>query len=1552
MFVLHESSVGNGKNKEVPKEGMDPFQRLNASIINRIDIRVLLPWLIFGILAAVCLGIYWNEAVSDATDSKAVTTGDCTYSTWSTWTGCENNNCYATGVRTRTIVTQATGGKECNLLSLVQTESCFNILKCQDVNCQYSEWSTWSECPKTCFHGDADCSTLPNQVRFRTVIRGPLPGGTPCDWDTLIQEQQCRPTGECPPNQNCIAAGINPSTQCPPCPDTGCTLTSESLWVLCTRSILQTSSGTGVPCQPSQLLYSETCPLPNCTDTCNAANYDAFRTCSNVCGPGFQVASESVCPFISISSCNLGSCTTGALDLTALTTCTIDPLPSKVVSCTTNDMSECMARCVMYDSCTLFYSSTEGFYYGWGPDMNCTTGGTEVVYAFEASSTNCITPTWDMVNAVCIYLCEDQFPSFSVNRGFSFPFYEPDGTPIQSCPITIEMLSFTNVCPIVGQMPPADLLPFGLQNFYELDSGEYIRSFTDADTGQEWLLSCPASQDCVYQSWSDAPVWGFCSEQCVLGQGIRQRVRSILTPSYFLGKPCDIAEQIELAPCNRQTLLTSATLMFCSNSAATTFPNISEYLCQEICYSNSQNLGAGVCDSFQYLYKSMTSGNTQTETFLYALPELVSVTSDLITYALQVSASTNGMVTLSCAEDLVSYYQAGGQACLEGWYANCPSNVSMSPPVAQAPYAASLAACSNTIDVAGVYYALQSTTGGICYYSGVGNPTRTANVPQVYADCSVTHALVGPTCVNTVDYACEGGFVYRPSMYDCVQAFGIAEAGLQAVPDYSVGSVMQQSSATCQPPGVTLNITPSQSSYMWVTGRKVLVEGNSQTQPFFVGVSNSVYDSTYQYAPQMFQNEFTCSLFPDRTDFLLNFSDCTPLGSNRADGITFSNQMDEPCNQAANCSLTDWVTATTCSICKPPNEYIRTRQIVRQATEGGIPCSDFPLYEAIPCDVPSCAPIPPVSNLCIYGPYSQSSLACNTATACATISIYSMSGFVQQWDTNTIYPWADVLASEIPPKYPFPGVQYMSGLTPMPPDLAMSLNAQCLNGDGGPPVCLPRLNLTLGTTESTGSYELTFDPISGSASGWVENLPGNECLYDAVAASCTVNRVFGVFTGNPYPSSGGSFTGAYVFDLQQQDWQCLGVCAQDAYGEFYNEDCCAWVGNCDCTDPLIGSRSVQAVLDTTATCPVPPNAAKVFLYQQCSTIPKCPTSATCPIGCDESPCNVLSGLGSCTLNQAGTEYYCSCSNAPGSNSLSADCGFNCPLGENGLVCSGPGYGVCDPATNYTLCVCNSQSGIGGPACDQIGQGFIGQMETLLYEGYTRLDVQTVTPPAPFVPDTVTTVTIQNPLPCDIEDNPYCVPFYTYSTDQGLPSAAQTGLPLFQSLLQGGSASGYTFAERQNYANICVNQQTAGVLGSVSTYVPTYVMQASAPDQQLSGTLTQCGDLPTNQNPNYQFNLPAVFTNHPLVPDYLQGKRFFTRCTNPNDPGNFDVFAYPVTGGTNYKRINPLCQYYSTTGCVDGTPAQNTAQPLFTMLLSEKTLWEICEERGWSPNLPP
>lgn len=643
---------------------MDPYERLRSAIVNKFSFRELIPWLLVIVIVAICLAVYANETFSS--DNKDYV--DCVYSEWSPYRGCENNDCTGVGIRSRTIL-KAT--ERCTSQLLYETKTCKEIQNCLLPDCQYSTWSTWSDCPNVCFNNDLDCNTIPSQIRFRNVIRPALPGGVPCDWASLVQERECVVQQACPPNQDCVASPPNPALDCNECPDVGCTLTNQSYWTMCTASILQSQSGTGAKCSRNQILYSQTCPLPDCREECIGNDYGYFQKCTVPCGNGYSISSNpDQCPNITVGSCSNGSCSAGAFELTTYTVNTSCTIQGATFCRSTDNLSfsQCLAQAVADPNVDLAYSVSTGVYLGSSKTMTCNLNGTDSCYEWNSFSTECVPPTWDMVNAVCLFLCDAKNPNhYSIERGIAFPF--SNGS--VSCPINPYLLSISNVCPIQNQTLQGRL--FGSAQFP--NSSTTYRSITDPYTNQSYSLLCPMTKDCVYQSWTDAPVWNICQNPCAEGGGTRFRYRSIITPASFMGIPCDTLETVESVPCNLQTSITSATSMWCSYSAASFYSTSSELNCQLQCSTSRNPLTSNSCDSMFMIYQSHTDGNR--EIFLASTnPPSPLTQGNLFSFVNSFRTSGDASAQLATYNELENYFKAGGQTCQIGWYQKTAGDIS------------------------------------------------------------------------------------------------------------------------------------------------------------------------------------------------------------------------------------------------------------------------------------------------------------------------------------------------------------------------------------------------------------------------------------------------------------------------------------------------------------------------------------------------------------------------------------------------------------------------------------------------------------------------------------------------------------------------------------------------------------------------------------------------------------------------------------------------------------------------------------------------------------
>lgn len=174
---------------------------------------------------------------------------NCVLSEWSAYSSCSGQS---TQTRTRTIITPASGGGQaCGILS--------ETINCPPVNCVLSEWSVYSS-----------CDGQSTQTRTRTVITPGSNGGTSCG---ILSE-----TIDCPLEPD---PDPNPNPDPNPEPIVNCVLSEWSAYSSCsgqstqtrTRTVITPESGGGVAC--GALSETINCPPVDCV----LSEWSAYSSC-------------------------------------------------------------------------------------------------------------------------------------------------------------------------------------------------------------------------------------------------------------------------------------------------------------------------------------------------------------------------------------------------------------------------------------------------------------------------------------------------------------------------------------------------------------------------------------------------------------------------------------------------------------------------------------------------------------------------------------------------------------------------------------------------------------------------------------------------------------------------------------------------------------------------------------------------------------------------------------------------------------------------------------------------------------------------------------------------------------------------------------------------------------------------------------------------------------------------------------------------------------------------------------------------------------------------
>jgi hypothetical protein len=1186
------------------------------------------------------------------------------------------------------------------------------------------------------------------------------------------------------------------------------------------------------------------------------------------------------------------------MDTSSYNTC----IGTTLSTCTIN-LQTCLNQCWNNPNCNSLVSSSNGNYLISATE--CTGVGENTVWQANPISTNCIRINYDMVQATCLYLCEGGELSFSNDRGLTFAFESAQGSiPSLSCPVTLEVLSATGACPIIPNGQP-------LPQFYN--------SFTSIfDPGVYLTLSCAPFQNCVYQEYKDAPVWSQCNASCQESPlGLRQRQRLILSASSAIGQACDPFELTEFSPCNISAL-TSASEMLCYSDASTSFSSLSEAQCQILCSETG-------CNSIQTVLYSTTNPNPE----LFLLFIGTSATSISMLQSLTYFQSIDSSLRLATSIDLTQSFNSGFQSCNKGWFQNTTFMVGLDPPQENIfETYLSLMQCSSTYVLSNTIYNNTFVSQQVnnndysCSYSNVNTHVPFGILLNQDAVCDQDYIALGSAvCSRTTQYSCLDADLI-PSNGNCVSR--IMPNSLLAASEFNVASIMIQtphSIAQCPLSSGLQVYADTSASYMFVIGSKTNFLSSLSALDFFTPYNTSVYSSAYSFTSQRYQDALSCVLFNSRTDALLNAKACVPLGASQTSNMIFSNLLDLPCSSLQDCSLTDWRTdGPSCGTCVGLQYELQTRSIVSQASEGGIPCSQFSQQQVITCGGPPC-PGPPPLGFCVVGPASVTLETCTTASS-AAVSINSP--FTEYWSTHTLFGFANAFNDlSVQNSNDFANLKLMApefptydgnGSSSMPINLAWMLNAQCLSANGEAPKCLPSLTSAY-TFDNNVVYYMQLN--GSSFTGWNVSF---ECPYesgiDASLTECIQSRMAS------YPNTAGS----YVWSLSsapqmtpwnQGAWTFVSVCP-------YVLECCAFPTSCSSCDnglnPLNNSLTLFIPYIADTGCPL---VQPFILTEPCpNLIPPCPTTNSCPIGCDGSPCNLATLQGSCSLSISSLQafYYCSCSNG----SSASNCEFGCQTSTlNGYVCSGAG-------TCLSNGVCQCNPGFRGESCEFSGRAYIGLMEWMPYQMQQSYVYRNNAIAGNFLSST--RIWSQG-LSTNDEDNIYGSLLQVYSTE-----TTNDLFTYFNPLLEnaGSFIPLNTYTDNLiRFGNICVNDidSSIGNINDSMSFIPSTWLQN--PVQGSSFSSLSCQELPlTNQvtraSGSLKYDILAEFTSHSSLPQYLYGKRFFLSCPQENNMG----FSAQSGGNTYTIKYQNPSQYIG-----------EDDHPLFTLVNSLEDYRLLCASRA-------
>lgn len=339
---------------------------------------------------------------------------NCVHSEWTEWTECTAECGGGLHNRSRTIITEGAGrGRRCEDEPLEQEEVCND--HCCAIDCEYSEWSEWTECPVPCGGGII--------YRNRTITVEGECGGIECDHDSLEEEEACNThccAVDCevseftltePCNETCggyeeynrtvLVEQECGGEPCPPltqslCCEQNCTVTEFSDFGPCndttesyrerTRNIICNASCGGTECP--HLVESECCP-----DDCEVGEFGEWSACNDTCNGHMSrtrlilidtFCGGTECPHLYEDQCCLNDCHVSAFsewsacthacgafgtqnrtrNITCDTFCGGEPCPHLEEQQSCNNASECPAYCVPVEDVS---HDPPGDVNGWSP---------------------------------------------------------------------------------------------------------------------------------------------------------------------------------------------------------------------------------------------------------------------------------------------------------------------------------------------------------------------------------------------------------------------------------------------------------------------------------------------------------------------------------------------------------------------------------------------------------------------------------------------------------------------------------------------------------------------------------------------------------------------------------------------------------------------------------------------------------------------------------------------------------------------------------------------------------------------------------------------------------------------------------------------------------------------------------------------------------------------------------------------------------------------------------------------------------------------------------
>lgn len=517
-----------------------------------------------------------GKALEEGDCSLAACPMDCTLSEWTSWTDCSVSCGPGVAERSRSIASIAlNGGHECNPKDLLFEKKYCSLPSCA-IDCQWVDWSEWSDCSATC-GGES--------TRSRFVKVPASYGGKECTGD-VSQARDCEPV------------------LCP----VDCMFTDWSAWQSCSvscgtgsqkreRSVQLEANNGGTPCS-GDYFETQQCTEKTCPVDCAFEDWGEWEPCTSSCGAGVHKryrgkidaqygGADCVGNLTDVMQCpTLPDCPVDCLweDWTAWSDCS--------VSCGIGALSRLRKRAhyeahgghVCYGTeddvavCELSPCPLDCFLEDWAPWSDCTTScgnGTHVrsrSLTFAAyGGKDCVDPQLQDAKSCEIApcpvhcelgdwslwtLCSKSCGGGLSSRSRTEKIAAMYGGNLCTGSTSQDQACNANPCPV--DCPWADWTDFDACTT-TCGGGTKKRSRVvwvapahggaecDGSTvNQEVCNDAPCPVDCRFSDWS---AFTTCSQTC--NGGMSSRSRSVVTPSSNGGLPC-VGDKNEDKSCNTQ----------------------------------------------------------------------------------------------------------------------------------------------------------------------------------------------------------------------------------------------------------------------------------------------------------------------------------------------------------------------------------------------------------------------------------------------------------------------------------------------------------------------------------------------------------------------------------------------------------------------------------------------------------------------------------------------------------------------------------------------------------------------------------------------------------------------------------------------------------------------------------------------------------------------------------------------------------------------------------------------------------------------------------------